>query len=174
MWRMHIAQHEYLKMFSSNKYHKEIQEIINVSMRNQLSWFDKYRQFQNIFHSGWSRWKMTTLEKVRQLMSTDAGADADADVIEGGGGQEEASRCSKLQSIIFGSLQTFFKCQVIEIGTILLFLIHTHCVCAGEGCRPFPTSLHHLPRHHHRRLLLWVQNVIILIHWWFPLDKDNP
>ena len=52
-------------------------------------------------------------EKGMPVMSTDA--DAGADATEGGGGQEEASRCSKLQSLIFGSLQKFFKCQVIEV-----------------------------------------------------------
>ena len=55
-------------------------------------------------------------EKGMPVMSTDADADAGADAIEGGGGQEEASRCSKLQSLIFGSLQKFFKCQVIEVN----------------------------------------------------------
>ena len=51
-------------------------------------------------------------DKGMPVMSTDADADADADAVEGGGGQEKASRCSKLQSLIFGSLQKFFKCQV--------------------------------------------------------------
>ena len=51
-------------------------------------------------------------EKGMPVMSTDA----DADAVEGGGGKEEASRCSKLQSLIFGSLQKFFKCQVIEVN----------------------------------------------------------
>ena len=53
-------------------------------------------------------------EQGMPVMSTDA--DADADAVEGGGGQEKASRCSKLQSLIFGSLQKFFKCQVIEVN----------------------------------------------------------
>ena len=51
-------------------------------------------------------------EKGMPVISTDV----DADAVEGVGGQEEASRCSKLQSLIFGSLQKFFKSQVIEVN----------------------------------------------------------
>ena len=80
-------------------------------------------------------------EKGMPVLSVDA--DADADAVEGGGGQEKASRCSKLQSFIFGSLQKFFKCQVIEVNIahihsnmlfkwnhqVLLLLIQPHiCV----------------------------------------------
>ena len=62
--QLHIAQLRYLK---SNKYHTEIQEIQNVSMRNQLHiWFDKYKQFESTFYSDFSWWKMKTMKKVCQ------------------------------------------------------------------------------------------------------------
>ena len=92
-------------------------------------------------------------EKGMPVMSTDV----DADAVEGVGGQEEASRCSKLQSLIFGSMQKFFKCQVIEVNIAhihsnmlfnwnhLLLFIYMYVYVQGKLVGRFPLPFLILP-----------------------------
>ena len=119
-------------------------------MRNQFSWFDKYRQFENTAHSDWSRWKMTTLKKVCQwcqlmlmlmLLKVEEARRKLQDVPSCSLSSLDRCRSSSnarwLKSILLTSIRTCFS-----IGTTCFFSYICMCMCRGSlsAVSPFPSS----------------------------------